>query len=256
MDRSRNIIITLIIVVTILVIALAGVIIYFTLFQKNNNNNNNIVVDYGNNLNTNTNELENTIGNNIVEDSENLAIEAFNSTFKMYEGTNLNSLTIKNLFSSINTNNTTRTDEHIVAIDNQGITNVSNIDDTKTYDVVLSYDNEGYVNSIKITETTTANPTVTPTVGEQGNDNTQNDFEKLLFNSKFTNYQGEINGVVLGELFNVLLDSNSKNPNHQIGYTSNNLTQVTEFRQQDLYVITLQYDSNGFVNNINIDAKI
>lgn len=245
MDKNRKIIITLIIVITVLVILLAGVVIYFTVIEEKKSNK-----QPSTNINNNnylpTNESENT--NSILDDTKEIEIQSFNATFEIYEGTEMTSGQIQNLFSTIQTNNTTRTDGHIVNIDTTGITLETQLDATKKYNVELFKDSEGYVNIIKITEFTDTEP-----IESGENQNTTSSIEQVIFNSKFTPYVGQITGTKLAELVQAILDNNNTNAEHQIAYTSNNLQEISQFLDTDNYIVTLKYDSAGYINIINID---
>lgn len=248
MDKNRKLIITLIIVISVLVILLAGVIIYFTIINEKNANNNQIV-----NINNDDDEInnQNEDTNNIADTFKSIAVESFNAMFEIYKGTEMPASQIGNLLTAIQTNNETNTDEHIIELDNTGITLENQIDTTKKYNVELFYDTEGYVNKIKITEITAIEPTEGG--GEQ---NSVSDMEKLIFNSKFTSYIGEINGIEIEQLMQEIFDNNSTNTEHQITYTSNNLQEISEFLETDRYIITVQYDDAGYISNINIDMKM
>lgn len=245
MDKNRKTIITLIIVVTVLVILLAGVIIYFTIAEEKNANKQ-PVVNINNGDDENDNQNEDT--NNVLDDAKKLAITTFNAAFEIYKGTEMTASQIKSLLSAIQANNAINTDGHIVELDNTGITQNTQLDSTKKYNVELFYDTEGYVNIIKITEFTATKP-----IENGGEQNATSDIEKLIFNSKFTPYIGEITGTKLAELVQAILDNNSTNVEHQIMYTSNNLQEISEFLETDKYIITLKYDDAGYINIINID---
>lgn len=94
------------------------------------------------------------------------------------------------------------------------------------------------------------NQTVTP-----GTD----DMEKMLFNSKFMSYFGDITGTQLAELIQlageVSASSTSTQP-HSISFTSNNLQVIDGILATDVYTISFGYDGNGYINTINIDKKM
>ena len=244
MDNSRKIIITLIILVVVLVIALTGAIIYIIL-QGNNNTN---VPTTNNNINNidDTNTYTNDIQDDDMTDAaEELARETFNSQFTSYEGNNLNSAQIRSLFSVIEASNLSNT-EHQVTIDNTGITSEEELTDTGSYTVELIYGDDDYVDEIKITETNTTTP------------ENEDDMEKLLFNTKFTSYAGEITGEQFSNLLQVIQQSNNDTPDHQVVLTSNNLQQqdLNSINPTDTYVVTLTYDTEGYVQGINVDRKV
>ena len=243
MDRSRNLIIILIVIIVILIIALVGAMVYIVM-NKDNNNNNEIVVN-----NTGAaNEID-----DIEEQVNNMAIETFNSMFTMYEDLELTGAQVKSLISKIESSNETNI-EHIVTLSDEGITDIEQVDTTKKYTVELSYDDDGYVNEISITETSDEgeeNPEE-PETPTQGTD----DMDKLIFNTAFMSYVGNINGDRLNSLLQAIQDSNTKYPEHQITISSNNLSDLNGIASTNIYTITLSYDEDGYISNINIDQQI
>jgi len=256
MDRNRNLIIILIVIILILIIALAGAMVYIFMNQDSNNNNNEIIVDNTAN-GGNTNEID-----DIEEQANNMAIETFNSMFTIYEDLDLTAAQIKSLISKIESSNETNTD-HIVTLSDEGITDIEQVDSTKKYNVELSYDADGYVNEISIIEITgdvqeepeepTQNPEE-PEAPTQGS--TTTDMDKLIFNTAFMSYVGNINGDRLNSLLQVIQDSNTKYPEHQITISSNNLSDLNGIASTNIYTITLSYDDDGYISNINIDQQI
>lgn len=247
MDRNRNLIIILIVIILVLIIALVGAMVYIFMNQDNNNNNNQIVVDHTSNAG-NTNETD-----DIEEQINNMAIETFNSMFTMYEGLDLTGAQIKSLISKVESSNETNT-EHIVTLSDEGITDIEQVESDKQYNIELFYDDEGYVNEISITiagddEVEEPEEPETPT---QGTD----DMDKLIFNTAFMSYVGNINGDRLNSLLQVIQDSNTKYPEHQITISSNNLSDLNGIASTNIYTITLSYDEDGYISNINIDQQI
>jgi len=254
MDRSRNLIIILIVIILILIIALVGAMVYIFMNQDNNNNNNEIVVDNS----ANSGNVVDNDDEGEVDDVEQMAIQTFNSQFTPYEGTNLTAAQIKSLISMVLTiNNTTG---YKVVLNEEGIYLVEQVKNEAKYDVELYYDDEGYVNEISIKEASgegEENPEE-PETPQQPNTPTQgaNDMDKAIFNTAFMSYVGNINGDRLNSLLQVIQDSNSKYPEHQVTLSSNNLQTLEGIVATDIYTITLSYDGNGYINNINIDKQI
>lgn len=239
MNRSKNLIITLIIIIAMLAIALIGAIVY--IIVDNDNGEKQIVV---NNTNTDNSPAD------IQDEIEKVAMETFNEMFEVYEGTEIASSRIRLLLFDIETNNADEGNEHIVNINQDGITDMDQLVEDKTYTVETFYDDDGYINEIKITETTTE-----PTEDENLDDTTI-DMGKLTFNSKFIIYAGDITGERLNSLLQEAMESNNNYPEHQITLTSNNLQTLEGIVATDIYSILFSYDLEGYVNNINIDKKM
>jgi len=250
MDRNRNLIIILIVIILILIIALAGAMVYIFMNQNNNNNNNQIVVD---NPANSGNPGYNDILDDVEDATNNMAIETFNSMFTMYEGLDLTGAQIKSLISKVESSNETNT-EHIVTLSDEGITDIEQVESDKQYNIELFYDDDGYVNEISITiagddEVENPEEPETPIQGSQ-------DMDKLIFNTAFMSYVGNINGDRLNSLLQVIQDSNTKYPEHQITISSNNLSDLNGIASTNIYTITLSYDDDGYISNINIDQHI
>lgn len=245
MNRSRNIIIVLIIIVLILIIALAGIIVYMVV-EKNNNSNNTIVLEESSNNNLQEENVTNNIEEDLTDETDDLAKRTFNAIFETYEGVILSGAQVKALISTIETNNAQENVEHIVNLDETGITTVEQVDTDKKYNAELSQSTEGYVNTVKITEYSEQT--------EGGN--AVGGMEAVLFNTKFTAYLGNVTGEQLIALLQIAQQSNIENPDHQITLSSNNLQDLNSIVGTDIYVITLSYDTAGYTNNINIDKKV
>ena len=242
MNNSKNLIIILIAIIAILIIALTCAIVY--IFMIGNENADNRVVIDSNSTNPNdynTNQTQNNTVDDVNNSAEELAIQTFNSIFEVYLNKELTTL-----FSEIESSNTQNLD-HNISLSADGITTSDEIDDTKTYKVELSYDDIGYINEVTITDYTT-------TI-ENGN-TTSNDLEKINFNSQIIPYSGRITGAQLYTLLQTAQASNNANPEHQITLTSSNLQSLNQIVQTEYYIITLSYDTEGYVNNINIDKEI
>lgn len=246
MGNSKRIVIILIVVVAILIIALTGAILYILVNKNTENLNNKTIVNTDKPAETNTEEDT----NKIKESINNMELETFNSIFKSFEEKNLSSSQVKALFSTIESNNTTRTDEHKVKLDTTGITDIEQIATDKTYIAVFSYDDDGFINEIKVTE---------GDLNNLANNNQQEEVDekaKLEFNTKFTQYLGEITGKQLIELLQVAQETVKNDPTHEITVSSNNLQNLDGIAETDIYIITLSHDTTGYVNGINIDKKM
>ena len=51
-------------------------------------------------------------------------------------------------------------------------------------------------------------------------------------------------------------ESMNTDPEHVISVNSNTLHGMDDILETEAYIITLQYDNNGYVNIINIEKKI
>lgn len=97
-------------------------------------------------------EINNSIDESIEEganQAQKQAIEIFNSQLAGFEGSSINSPTIKQLISTIERLNQMKT-EHQVSI--EGVSTISEISRDNTYNVVLKKDSQGYINKAIITE--------------------------------------------------------------------------------------------------------
>lgn len=256
MNRSRNTIIILVIIIILLTIALAGALAYIFINQNNDN------TEKG--TNNNTSNIQNTIDEDEdieSEENEEVAVQAFNELFINYEGTEIPSATVKALISQIEISNTSS--EHLIEINSAGIKTIAQVEDTKKYNVEFSYDDEGYINGVKIVDSSLAtedendNPEneepITPGIG---NENTTTDMDKLIFNSAFTSYLGNITGERLNMMLQTIVDYSTKYPERVITLSSNNLPDLNGIVTTDIYTITLTYGDDGYVSNINIDKKL
>ncbi len=242
MNNNKNtIIIILIVIVAILIIALAGAIVYIVINQDNNSTNNRTIVNaYNQNISNNDND-------NISEQTEKeLAVQVFNAKFTQYEMEDASARKVRNLFDAIDENNSTDS-EHIVELNEEGITDVDDLNSSTTYNVeISSYDDDGYINEIIITESS----------DESGNDDEGNSnqiLESMEFNSKFTSYLGSISGEQLKELLKIIQTNNTTNTEHIVNLTSNNMQDLKGIIATNMYLITATYDVDNYINNINID---
>jgi len=243
MRRNNSLVVILIIIILILVIALTGAIIYIYM-DKDNETSNNLA---SNNINQSELESSNEVGTgDVIDDIKQMEIDSFNAIYESYEGTERSASQIKALLSQIEINNTTTDNERKIILNNTGVTNSQEVDNEKKYNVELSYDDEGYINEIKITDS------AENTTGGNG---TTGDMEKLIFNTTFTPYLGDITGTELNALLQKIQESNGNNPDHVIVLSSNNLQNLNGIVATDTYTITLSYGADGYVSNINIDKK-
>lgn len=254
--NNRKIVVILMIIVAILIVALVGAIIYIVTNENkkandvaivNNNQTGNII-----NGETNTNNSTNETDEPNIDDEETkaMAIRAFNAQFQTYEGENNSSNQIKALFSSIETNNSTRTDGHTVNISTDGITKVEELLANKKYKVELLTDVEGYINEIIVTENgENTGTTQTPNQSQ----NNANDLQAAIFNAKFNNYIGDITGSKINDLLRIATESVNNDPTHSITISSNTIGDLNEIMPTETYRITPSYDSAGYINVISID---
>ena len=187
---------------------------------------------------------------NVDNQAENMAVQQFNAQFSTYEGEDLSATQIRSLFSAINASNESNSD-HIIELNEEGITDANDLEIAGRYNVELSsFDDDGYVNEITITD---SNLESNASDDEQQATETM---DKLIFNSQFTSYVGEITGEQLNKLLDTIQKSNNENSEHQIGVKSNNLRDFRGITAEKKYTTVLTYDANGYINVINIDENV
>ena len=98
------------------------------------------------------------------------------------------------------------------------------------------------------------NVIIIPEIPEEDTEIEFSDMDKLIFNSNFTQYLGNINGEQLNELLQKIIESNN-NGNHIVLLSSNNLPNLDNIGANEIYTITFSYAEDGYINNINIDKK-
>lgn len=255
--RNKQTVAILIVIITILTIALAGAMVYIFLNlnkdnKSNTNNNiaNNIQNTYydGNTTNNVQNNTENiTSGEEIVDETKQMAIKSFNAIFESYKGTNVGSSSVKALLTQVNLENETVGNTHKIELDSTGITRQDQVDTSKKYNVDLMYDAEGYVNKIKISEAVTSTG---------GNQTGTEGMKAAEFNKELMNYIGEITGSQFEELKQIVQKKMTENPEHPITASSSNLQSLGDVVATEKYIITFSYDDNGYINNVNINKKI
>ncbi len=234
-----------IMVIAVLIIALASTII---LIIKINKSKDNPILNTNKNAEENITEFDNNNVSGSNNSLDDIAKTTFNSMFDPYKDTNLSSTQVKSLLSLIASNNSTRTDGLIIDLTPEWITSEEQIEDEKIYTAEFFYDSNGYINEIKITEYN----------GTQENNNETditNDLDKLIFNTKFTPYLGEITAQQLAELVQTIQTTLNTDQRHNINLTSNNLKNLDGITTADVFIVTLTYDTNGYVNQINVDKK-
>lgn len=251
--NNRKLVVILMIIVAILIIALVGAIVYIVA-KDNKNSNNTVVVNNNRTENTTRNEtdINNSADDPEIDDEQTkeMAIKAFNAQFETYKKDDNSSNQIKALISLIETNNSTRADDHTVNISSDGITKVDELLADKKYKVEFLTDVEGYINEVVITENgentgTSQMPNQTPTG--------TSDLQAAIFNAKFNNYIGNITGSKINDLLRIATESVTNDPSHPITISSNNITDLNEIMPTETYIITPSYDSAGYINTLNID---
>ncbi len=248
MNNNKNtLVIVLIIIVAILIVALAGAIVYIMVQKDKTENSNRTIVGMGANSSNDTENLNNTNNSDDNEQIDDTAVQAFNAKFTQYENVELKETQVLTLLDVVSTNNESDS-EHVVKLNEEGITDADDLESSATYIVELSYDDDGYVNEITITDDSDISVD-----DEQDATNTMN---KVIFNSQFMSYQGEITGEKLNELLRAVKSSNNNNKDHQIGVTSNNLQNLSGITNEKTYNVVLSYNEEGYVVSINIDEKL
>lgn len=243
---NKKLVITLIIVVAVLIVALAGAIVYIVI-DKNSDTDSNTKVANNNKESEIENEYTTEDETENIQDSINEQVkDTFNAQFEIYKGEECSPADVKSLLNKVEASNSVS--DNYVSLNSMGITDKSNVDNSKKYSVELFYNDNGYVEEITILEKES-----TDNNEELGD--TSNDLAKAIFNDQFTSYLGKITGAQLNSLLSTIQTSNSANPEHQISLTSNNLQDLNGILETDEYVITLTYDDNKYVSNINIDKN-
>lgn len=247
MDKSRNLIIVLIIIILILIVALVGSMIY--IFNNKEKETNKIDNEVENNISN----VENT--NNANEtDNENAYVfemekNSFNARFKMYEGQNLSKTQVNEIISNIEANNSAENMKHKIKLNNSEIVSSEQGNDEISYNIKISYDDEGFVNEITIIEASENE------VSGENAGSAAGDMEKLMFNTNFNSYVGDITGQRLNALLKTIEESNTMHPEHKITISSNNLQSLDQIVETEVYKVTPSYDDNGYISNINMDKK-
>lgn len=151
----------------------------------------------------------------------------------------------------MNQNDDTK-DSNVVNNANNNTSIVENEDENEidTENIIQNPDVENeYANEIE----NTVNSEIDNNEDEE---NTTGDMDKLAFNTPFISYLGNISGEKLNTLLITIENSNINNPEHQITLSSNTLQSLDEIVVTETYTITLSYDDNGYISNINIDKKL
>lgn len=90
-----------------------------------------------------------------------------------------------------------------------------------------------------------------PENGEnEGTEDVTDEMAMKTFNEQFEAYKGEQSAANVGQLVNIINESNMIQLKHQI-----KLTGITELIASNKYIVTLSYDSEGYVNEVNIALK-
>lgn len=178
---------------------------------------------------------------------------SFNSDFTFYVGTKYGS-NISNLIDEIITNNKTNK-EHIVTVvyNNEDITDLAKIKNIKDelsewneYEVSEDYDNDGYINKITI----------------EAKKGYVDEMSKRTFNFTYETSNGTQNGFNVKNLLDDVITNNKTNKDHilSVMYKDTNTTDVeiiknlkSNFDEWTKYEISLDYDENGYVNQITIE---
>lgn len=71
-----------------------------------------------------------------------------------------------------------------------------------------------------------------------------------VFNEQFISYEGEQTASQIRQLLNIINSSNESNIEHQV-----EVNELQEISSTTTYIVTLSYDSEGYVNKVNIVAK-
>lgn len=178
---------------------------------------------------------------------------SFNSDFTFYVGTKYGS-NVSNLIDKIITNNKTNK-EHLITViyNNENLTDSTKIKNIKNelsewnqYEVSEDYDDDGYINKITI----------------ESKKGYVDEASKRTFNFTYETSNGTQNGFNVKNLLDDVITNNKTNKDHilNVMYKDTNTTDVEiiknlkpNFDEWTKYEISLDYDENGYVNQITIE---
>lgn len=178
---------------------------------------------------------------------------SFNSDFTFYVGTKHGS-NVSNLIDEIITNNKTNK-EHLITViyNNENLTDSIKIKNIKNelsewneYEVSEDYDDDGYINKITI----------------ESKKGYVDEASKRRFNFTYETSNGTQNGFSVKNLLDDVITNNKTNKDHILNviYKDTNTTDVeiiknlkSNFDEWTKYEISLDYDENGYVNQITIE---
>ena len=178
---------------------------------------------------------------------------SFNSDFTFYIGTKYGS-NVSDLIDEIITNNKTNK-EHLITVvyNNENITDSIKIKNIKNelsewneYEVREDYDDDGYINKITI----------------ESKKGYVDEMSKKTFNFTYETSNGTQNGFNVKNLLDDVIANNKTNKDHilNVMYKDTNTTDVeiiknlkSNFDEWTKYEISLDYDDNGYVNQITIE---
>ena len=178
---------------------------------------------------------------------------SFNSDFTFYVGTKYGS-NVSDLIDEIITNNKTNK-EHLITVvyNNEDITDSTKIKNIKNelsewnqYEVSEDYDDDGYINKITI----------------EAKKGYVDEASKRRFNFTYEASSGTKNGFNVKNLLDDVITNNKTNKDHilDVIYKDTNTTDVeiiknlkSNFDEWTKYEISLDYDENGYVNQITIE---
>ena len=178
---------------------------------------------------------------------------SFNSDFTFYVGTKYGS-NVSNLIDKIITNNKTNK-EHLIMVvyNNENLTDSTKIKNIKNelsewnqYEVSEDYDDDGYINKITV----------------ESKKGYVDEASKRTFNFTYETSNGTQNGFNVKNLLDDVITNNKTNKDHilNVMYKDTNTTDVeiiknlkSNFDEWTKYEISLDYDENGYVNQITIE---
>ncbi len=185
--------------------------------------------------------------------------EIFNKTFEMSSGTK-DGMFVSDLIDQVITNNKKKSDHLILVVykdistkDTEEIRSLkTNFKTFTDYEVSFDYDKEGYINKVTIMDIEGQD---TPSINT-------NDVGKSIFNNSFEMATGTSYGLQVSNLLDDVITSNNKNKTHLItvSYGSTITSDASELRELKKsfdswtqYEVFLDYDENGYVNQVNIE---
>ena len=180
--------------------------------------------------------------------------DSFNSQFELYTGTEEKFLT-ESLLDKIVTNNK-KNKEHLLTVlfkehnttDPEEITNIkSELNNNSKYEISIDYDENNYANRVTIIEK---------------EDTIKTEFNKNFFNKSFEIYKGIQSKVSISTfILDKVITNNQTNQSHLITvvFKNHNTSDPEEIKniKNELdewkeYEVTLDYDTDGYINKITI----
>lgn len=166
-------------------------------------------------------------------------VQEFNENFMQYEDEIISGIKVKEELVELIKNINRENPDHKITMYSGELSSINDLSDTADYKITLTYDEEGYINRIDADEQVT----------ENGNSNLQNQVSYIAvetFNSIYLSYEGTEQGASqIRSLISTVKANNATNEEHQISMQEPDILSSSA-----KYFVELEYDSDGYVNNI------